>query len=616
MSARQRAAHSVGVAGVEACELAAFEVPVSLPVAREAWLSGLDEQTLNKRFKAGGVTFCTLMPMRAIPFEAVCLLGMNDGDYPRSSPRSDFDLMGLPGQQRPGDRSRRDDDRQLMLEALLSARRVLYLSWAGRSARDNSEQPPSVLVSQLRDYLAAGWQGEVLGPRTTEHPLQPFSRRYFERAGRTGEARQDEGQGAAQAQDAGQPLFTHAREWRAAHAMATDTTAALPVSEAENFLNWLPLPPGEGEGLRSATAPEQPLTPALSPQGRGSKTSDGRESLTLSVFTPDENVPLTLAALTAFLKNPVKQFFRERLDVVFRDADEAAEDDESFGLDGLDEYTLLDEAIQAIAQHPHAAAADLRGRVAGQVARLQRAGRLPLAEPGSRSAHALAEALLPMLERWREVQAVYPQAVAKEPLRIAHDGIAFDDWLTGLQAGPGAAGEPGARVWLALTASRLCTRAARPAVRPEMLVAAWVLSLVASACGIPLHGVIVGRDATVTFGPLPADDAQAWLHTLLECWRDGMTAPLPLACKTALALVAGADASLAYEGNPRSPGEVEEACLARLFPDYETLCADGRFATLAQQIFGPMLEWTRSRVTVALHASHDLVGVAEGHHDD
>jgi exodeoxyribonuclease V gamma subunit len=138
------------------------------------------EPGLNRRFRAGGVTFCTLLPMRAIPFEVLCLLGMNDGDYPRRHPRSDFDLMGQPGQARPGDRSRRDDDRQLMLEAVLSARRVLYLSWAGRSVRDNSTQPPSVLVSQLRDYIAAGWPGDLLAARTTEHPLQPFSRRYFE----------------------------------------------------------------------------------------------------------------------------------------------------------------------------------------------------------------------------------------------------------------------------------------------------------------------------------------------------------------------------------------------------------------------------------------------------
>ncbi|MEG2630558.1 MAG: exodeoxyribonuclease V subunit gamma, partial [Comamonas sp.] len=167
---------------LEACELGGFDDPVELIVAQQAWLDIVQQPSVDSRFRAGGVTFCTLMPMRAIPFEVVCLLGMNDGDYPRRATRSDFDLMALPGQLRPGDRARRDDDRQLMLEALLSARRMLYISWAGRSVRDNSEQPPSVLVSQLRDYLAAGWVGEggdLLAQRTFHHPLQPFSRSYF-----------------------------------------------------------------------------------------------------------------------------------------------------------------------------------------------------------------------------------------------------------------------------------------------------------------------------------------------------------------------------------------------------------------------------------------------------
>ncbi|WP_163103843.1 exodeoxyribonuclease V subunit gamma, partial [Acinetobacter baumannii] len=79
--------------------------------------------------------FCTLMPMRAIPFRLVCLLGMNDGDYPRQQSPLDFDLMR--NDYRPGDRSRREDDRYLLLEALLSAREQLYVSWVGRSIRDN-----------------------------------------------------------------------------------------------------------------------------------------------------------------------------------------------------------------------------------------------------------------------------------------------------------------------------------------------------------------------------------------------------------------------------------------------------------------------------------------------
>ena len=188
---------------LDTCEGAGYEEAVPLAVLREAWLGLMDEPTLNHQFVSGGVTFCTLMPMRAVPFRVVCLLGMNDGDFPRRAPKADFDLLALPGMARPGDRSRRDDDRYLMLEAVLAARDKLYISWVGRNVRDNSEQPPSVLVSQLRDYLANGWELD-LHARTTEHALQPFSRRYFEDGG----------------------LLTYAREWREAHGEETTATEA------------------------------------------------------------------------------------------------------------------------------------------------------------------------------------------------------------------------------------------------------------------------------------------------------------------------------------------------------------------------------------------------------
>lgn len=197
---------------LETVDAAEFDEPVPLAVMREAWLSELDQPTLNHQFVSGGVTFCTLMPMRAVPFRAVCLLGMNDGDFPRRASQADFDLLALPGMARPGDRSRRDDDRYLMLEALLSARDKFYVSWVGRNVRDNSEQPASVLVAQLRDYLKAGWNLD-LSERTVEHALQPFSRRYFERGG----------------------LLTYAGEWRSAHGLddGAGMKDALPPYELE-----------------------------------------------------------------------------------------------------------------------------------------------------------------------------------------------------------------------------------------------------------------------------------------------------------------------------------------------------------------------------------------------
>ena len=188
---------------LEACAEAALDEALPLTVVREAWLSAVDAPNLSQRFLAGSVNFCTLMPMRAIPFRVIALLGMNDGDYPRSRPPLEFDLMALPGYYRPGDRSRREDDRYLFLEALLAARDHLLISWVGRNVRDNSERPPSVLVAQLRDDLKARFAladgRDLLAALTELHPLQPFSPRYFS--------------GAEHAKG----LFSYAREWQHLH---------------------------------------------------------------------------------------------------------------------------------------------------------------------------------------------------------------------------------------------------------------------------------------------------------------------------------------------------------------------------------------------------------------
>ena len=100
----------------------------------------LDRARLNAAFLSGGITFCEHVPMRAIPFRVVCLLGMDDESFPRSSARASFDLMQNP---RLGDRNLRDDDRQLFLEALLSARDALLVTYVGQSAQDDSVRPAS-----------------------------------------------------------------------------------------------------------------------------------------------------------------------------------------------------------------------------------------------------------------------------------------------------------------------------------------------------------------------------------------------------------------------------------------------------------------------------------------
>jgi len=185
---------------------------IELTIFKDAWLARVDQQNLNQRFLAGAVNFATLMPMRAIPFKYVCVLGMNESEYPRSTSRVDFDLMT--DRYRPGDRSRRDDDRYLFLEALLSARQSFYVSWVGFSVKDNSERTPSVLVAQLRDHLAQGWRIPI-EQLTTVHKLQAFNPAYFSAVDADSEA----------------SLFSYASEWVSAHRGQVATTGQLRLRE-------------------------------------------------------------------------------------------------------------------------------------------------------------------------------------------------------------------------------------------------------------------------------------------------------------------------------------------------------------------------------------------------
>ncbi|NPU83886.1 MAG: exodeoxyribonuclease V subunit gamma [Syntrophaceae bacterium] len=161
--------------------VAGFAEPVGPAVVRDHLRERLGGKGFGFGFLAGGITFCAMLPMRSIPFRVLCLLGMNDGAYPRVSVPLGFDLMAQ--SPRRGDRSRRQDDRYLFLESLLSAREKLYISYTGQGIRDNASRPPSVLVSELLDVVESGFVGPEGGDLrdrlVTRHPLQAFSPLYF-----------------------------------------------------------------------------------------------------------------------------------------------------------------------------------------------------------------------------------------------------------------------------------------------------------------------------------------------------------------------------------------------------------------------------------------------------
>jgi len=551
---------------LEQCALAGFEGRVPLAVAGQVWLDALERPSLGRRFRGGGVTFCTLTPMRAIPFEVVCLLGMNDGDFPRRSPSSDFDLIVHPGQRRPGDRARRYDDRQLMLEALLSARQLLYLSWCGRSARDNSEQPPSVLVAQLRDYLNQGWSESVVAERTTEHPLQAFSRRYFE-----GDPR----------------LITLASEWRAAH-----------DDGPKRALAWAPdLAPKRALAWAPDLAPERAheVNPAVN-------LEPGRSGLRSPPV--DAAVPLTIARLAHFLRNPVKAFFRHRLQVIFDEGLQALPDREVFKINALEHHGLIDELsgslLQSFAARARSALRepDLRSLLDTMIARLERSGSLPMGGPGVRMREVLRQQVEPMVALWRGELEQHPFELERVALRFEHDGMVIEDWLDQRRA---SRTDSDSGLWLGLTASGLRQNAkGKPKARVDKLIEAWIRSLLAAASGLSDRGLLIGKDLKVSFAPVDGELARATLAYLLVCWRDGQMQPLPVAPRTALAFIEAKEdpdekAAIAYEGDDfHAYGESEDPCLARCFPDYAALAACGRFPVLAERMYGPLNDWAKN----------------------
>jgi exodeoxyribonuclease V gamma subunit len=543
----------------EVCAEAGLDEALPLAIVGEHWLSRLDEGGLSQRFFAGAVTFATLMPMRAIPFRHVCLLGMNDGDYPRQRKPLDFDLMG--GDYRPGDRSRREDDRYLFLEALLSARERLHLSWVGRSITDNSPRPPSVLVGQLRDHLAAGWRlagyqgpGEqaaaaLLAALTLEHRLQPFSPVYFSE------------------NPAVSPWFTYAKEWRPSASEQADLPSATP---------------GQGEAPRTPELMAHPPARPTSAMG----TLDVKAAL--PPLVRDE--PLGLRELGDFLKAPVKAFLRHRLGVFFEREDAPGEDQEPFALDGLGRWHLLDELIrvQALALGRGEAIAVAR---TDRLDRIRRRGDLAPGAFGEALAEELAAPMDDLFDRYQAALGRWPYAIGEEEAirfqaEVAGQVPEVADWLGGIRVD-----EAGERGRVVLETSDLVKDSH---YRGDMLIRHWVAHLAGHLAGGPMTTQVISMMGDVEMKPLALAQAQEHLADILVAWREGMRRPLPLAAKSAFAWLKAGDASAAlkvYEGGFNQKGEVEtDPYLARAYPDFAALTASGEFADLAETLLRPLYE--------------------------
>ena len=276
-----------------------FAEKVPFQVVLERILPKLSEEPSGKAILRGRVTFSGLNPMRNVPFRAVCVLGMDDKNFPRRPAPLSFDLMAA--QPKTGDASRRDDDRYLFLEMLLAAREKFYISYAGQSVSDNSPRPPSVVVSELLDYLGARFRlaettpnpkaqpqetplvGELL---VTRHRLHGFNPAYFQ-AGKNNNSH----------------LFSYS---------PADADISRHIAD------------------RSKRGLAKPFL--ASPLG-----------------PPDaEWKSVSLADLQKFFDNPAKFFVQRRLEFRLPEDHELLSDEEPFSVDGLDAFNFKQEMVEAI----------------------------------------------------------------------------------------------------------------------------------------------------------------------------------------------------------------------------------------------------------------------------
>lgn len=275
---------------LDVCEGAALAVPdetFDLATLVHLLEEALSERRASSDFLSYGVTFCALLPLRTIPFRHVCVLGLDQATFPRHDVPHQLDLIAR-GRRAPGDRSLRDEDRQLFLEWIIGARERLALSYVGRSIQDDTLCPVSVVVTELTNVLTNMVEEGAPSPLApTQHPLQPFSPRYF----------------------AGDPR--------------------LQSFDAQSFA-----------GARALGAVEAGIVRSLPPFYVGPVPpfwqSGGSVPQPLAIDLPE---------LVRFWKDPARGFLT-RLRVGIDDEIRQFEDRETIGLDGLGRYQVGDDLLQ------------------------------------------------------------------------------------------------------------------------------------------------------------------------------------------------------------------------------------------------------------------------------
>lgn len=551
----------------------------------------LSESRVGQRYLAGSVNFCTLMPMRSIPFKLVCLLGMNDGDYPRMQHPVGFDLMAHFGAKK-GDRSRRADDRYLFLEALLSARDQLYISYIGHSERDNGERIPSMLVSELIEYCQLSYCPQALLDQQAESADKEVQEVLIEQAGK---AVLDQLIQAQPLQPFDARLFKAVQE------------NGKPLQQSYHS-QWCP--PAADFALSGAFFDLGDTLPA---------------GLMLESLIDDasgQTLELELSALLRFYRNPGQFFFNRSLKVDLSLDIQADDNDEPFSLNALERYLLqaklLDHAIHSLDRIALGEDESEQDSQALHLA-LKASGSLPMAPFDELLLTQYRRDLAPLIGRVAFLKGLARdgEREASSPTAISLDlDLLFDleqafknDVITSQDANHRAQ----LRSALSLRLNddepklRLVGRidnimpkgqiSYRPgAAHGRDLIRVYLRHLCLNATGQHKMSYLLDMAQFHSFAPLSAEQAKAQLGRFILGFLKGQIAPLCFMPRTALAYVQAQgdhrdrllEAQKYWRDEQSQLGEGFEPHNRRLFRFPQDFSEQG-FGALAQHLLAPML---------------------------
>jgi exodeoxyribonuclease V gamma subunit len=152
--------------------------PLRLSDVRAMLGDHLSGRPTRANFRAGSLTVCTMVPMRSVPHRVVCLLGLDDGIFPRQRIVDGDDALARTPVT--GERDIRSEDRQLLLDAIGAATETLVVTYTGADPHTGQDRPPAVPLGELLDALDRTTEAPVREAIVVKHPLQAYDVRNVE----------------------------------------------------------------------------------------------------------------------------------------------------------------------------------------------------------------------------------------------------------------------------------------------------------------------------------------------------------------------------------------------------------------------------------------------------